>query len=75
MDDNVLNFFKDITRKIDEKTISQEEYHMIFEAFQQCSINKLLESVSDVDLLKYLTMGWFVYQNISFKSKDESKDE
>lgn len=71
MDDNVLNFFKDITKKIDEKTISRDEYNMIFECFKQCSINKLLENVSDADLLKYLTMGWFVYQNIEFKSKDE----
>ena len=70
--DDILQFLKDITLKIENKQINEQEMQLLGEfyisfKFRENFDKELNEEISDEDMIKFLILGWYIYFMIRMK--------
>jgi hypothetical protein len=67
MENPLITFFRDLADKIERKELSSEQLKNLGEIYIKDSMISNLQSIEEhlndeEALLKYITMGWYVYE-------------
>ena len=74
--DDILQFLKDITLKIENKQINEQEMQLLGEFYISFKFREnfdkelneeLNKEISDEDMIKFLILGWYIYFMIRMK--------
>lgn len=74
----IINFLRNLANNIENKTIDDKLLQHIGEFYMSVlfkeEIDKVDSSIEEKDLVKFLTVGWYIY-NIILKEKEISNNE
>jgi len=61
----LIQFLEKLVTSIKEGSLSLEELKSISEFYMMYTFSDIKNDVSEKDLLKFLSLGWYIYKNIS----------
>lgn len=67
---DVIHFLEDIADRMKNRMLSEQEEKLVCQFFidhSYTSNNDDSDSHTEKDLRKYITMGWYIYQNLDRK--------
>ena len=80
-DKQLVSFFRDLADSIESNNMSQEQLQQAGEFFVSWQFNKdneedtdSVDSVEPIDVIKFITMGWYIYKMIN-KSNSGPKND
>ena len=63
---SLITFLKNITKSIEDSSINEEKLKLVREFYTSYSLQNIEcpDEFSEKEILKFLTMGWYVYNHI-----------
>lgn len=77
---DVVNFLRDLANKLETDSLNPEETTQISEFFMkfqfvQSLFNDMEDGSSDQDIMKFMSLGWYVYSHLIPRTRKENSDE
>ena len=72
MRDEIINFLLNLAEKMKQKTLSDEEEKQVSEFYMSFSFLQTLPISQDKDMIKYMALGWHIYNNLQQEKIDNT---
>lgn len=63
--EDLIEFMETITEKLKNKILSEDELKHVSEFYMAYKFTDIRNDLTDQELIKFLSLGWYIYKNIS----------
>lgn len=65
LEEDLINFMETVIDKLKNKTLTEIELKHVSEFYIAFKFIDIKNELSDQELIKFLSLGWYIYKNIS----------